>query len=149
MPLSALKHVAKLFAGGAPTPEEKAELLKETLLMTLARASKVDLNIDSEEVEAVRKILCEAIGHDVSAAEVRIAAQSELFDSTPIHKYLSKIRGKLNKDDILLIASSLAKVIQIDGHVRCTEADYFNSVVDALGLSAGEIAGLRGNSPAP
>ena len=111
--------------------------------MTLARASKADLNIDSDEVSTVQRILCEAIGSEVTAADVRVAAQSELFDNTPIHQYLSKVRKKIEHEDAMLIARSLAKVIEVDGHVRHTEADYFNSVVAALELTPEDVAGLR------
>jgi hypothetical protein len=48
-----LGNVLKVFGGNKPTPEERKQLVKEVLLMTLARASSSDSNINSCEVGTV------------------------------------------------------------------------------------------------
>ena len=42
MSIASLSGVLKIFGGSEPTPDEKAELAKEVMLMTLARATSAD-----------------------------------------------------------------------------------------------------------
>ena len=45
MSIASLGGVLKIFGGSEPTPEEQAQLTKEVMLMTLARATAADTNI--------------------------------------------------------------------------------------------------------
>ncbi len=144
MVLAQLKNVFRFFEGSeVPSSEEKEELIKEVLLMVLARATSSDSNIDNLEVETVQKIFKARTGEDVSTKDVRVAALSELYESAPLPRYLSKMSNKLEQDDCIMIVESLADVIKTDGEVRPTEIEFFNSVVKALGLSSAQVAGLE------
>ena len=45
MSTSKLGGILKVFSGGETTPEEQAQLAKEVMLMTLARATSADSHI--------------------------------------------------------------------------------------------------------
>ncbi|UTW55643.1 TerB family tellurite resistance protein [Kordiimonas sp. SCSIO 12610] len=144
MVLAQLKNVFRFFEGSEmPSGEEKEQLIKEVLLMVLARATSSDSNIDNLEVETVQNIFKARTGEEVSTKDVRVAALSELYESAPLPRYLSKMSGKLGQDDCIMIVESLAEVIKTDGEVRPTEIEFFNSVVKAMGLSSAQVAGLE------
>lgn len=122
--------------------DEKKELVEEVLLMTLARATSADCNIDSVEVATVQSIIKEATGSDISEQDIRIAAISDLFKEASLGRYLSKIRSRIDVSDRQLVVRSLGQLIKVDGKVSPFEVDFFNGVVDALGLTPAEMAGL-------
>ena len=126
--------------------DEKKELVEEVLLMTLARATSADCNIDSVEVESVQAIIKEATGSDVSAQDIRIAAISDLFKEASLKRYLQKVSSRIEVEDRQLVVSSLGKLIKVDGKVSPFEVDFFNEVVEALGLTPAELAGLAGDT---
>jgi len=137
-----LGNVLKIFGGGAPSPSEREQLVKEVLLMTLARASSSDSNTNPVEVATVQSVLKEVTGEDISAADVRVAAASEIFESAPLEKYLSSVSRTLSPSDRATIARSLARVIRSDTQVSEAEVEYFNRIAAALGATAAELAGL-------
>ena len=137
-----LGNVLRIFGGGAPSPDEHDQLVKEVLLMTLARATSSDSNTNPVEVETVRRVLKEVTGDDVSESDVRVAAASEIFESAPLEKYLGSVSRTLTASDRATIARSLATVIRSDTEVTETEVEYFNRMVAALGATAAELAGL-------
>lgn len=144
MVLAQLKNVFRFFEGSEmPSGEEKEQLIKEVLLMVLARATSSDSNIDNLEVETVQNIFKARTGEDVSTKDVRVAALSELYESAPLPRYLSKMSGKLGQEDCIMIVESLADVIKTDGNIRPTEIEFFNSVVKAFDLSSAQVAGLE------
>lgn len=143
MALSELKSILKAFGGAEPSAEEKKELVRETLLMTLARAVAADTSLSAIEVETVRRIICRELDDDVSAADVRVAASSELFESQPLEKYLAKVGPQLAADDRLMIMSSLSEVIRSDMRVSPFEVSFFNMVAEALNMSPADLAGLQ------
>lgn len=144
MVLAQLKNVFRFFEGSEmPSGEEKEQLIKEVLLMVLARATSSDSNIDNLEVETVQSIFKARTGEDVSTKDVRVAALSELYESAPLPRYLSKMSGKLGQEDCIMIVESLADVIKTDGNIRPTEIEFFNSVVKAFDLSSAQVAGLE------
>ena len=49
------------------------------MLMTLARAADADINIQSAEVDRIREILKAHTGEDFSAADIRVAAVTDLY----------------------------------------------------------------------
>jgi uncharacterized tellurite resistance protein B-like protein len=137
-----LGNVLKIFGGGAPNPGEHEQLVKEVLLMTLARASSSDSNTNPVEVETVQRVLKELTGEDISVADVRVAAASEIFETAPLEKYLSSVSDALSPSDRATIARSLATVIKSDSHVTEAEVAYFNRIAASLGATAAELAGL-------
>ena len=111
--------------------------------MTLARATAADTNIKAIEVEKVREVLLARTGDDFPAAEVRVAANSAIYEKAPLDKYLTTSAKKLTPDDRLGIAEALADVINADGRVSSREIDFFNKVADALALTPSQLMGLK------
>ncbi len=141
MSIRNLSHIKKLFEH-ADNPEEKQELYKEMLLMTLSRATRADLVTDDSEVSTVQKVVLEATGEEVSAQDVRVAASSELYETTPIDKYLSRVGQKIDMSQRQAIVKALIAVFEADGQVTESEIAFFNMVVGALKLSPAETVGL-------
>ncbi len=142
MSIASLAGVLKIFGGSEPTPEEQAQLAKEVMLMTLARATSADTNIKAIEVEKVREVLQAHTGEDFPAADVRVAAHSSIYEKAPLDKYLSTSAKKLGPDDRLDIAHALAEVINADGRVSDREITFFNDVVNNLSLTPAQLMGL-------
>lgn len=142
MSLAGLKNILKIFGGSEPTAEEKRELFKEAALMTLARATASDSNIKKVEVETVRQIVERVTGEEVSVADVRVAANSKLFESAPLERYLEDVGRKIEVQDRLHIAQALAEVINSDERVSSREVVFFNMVAGAFQLTPAELAGL-------
>jgi uncharacterized tellurite resistance protein B-like protein len=137
-----LENVLKIFGGNKPTPEERKELVKEVLLMTLARASSSDSNINPCEVGTVQRMLKAAIGENISATDIRVAAASEIFERAPLEKYLAGVASSLTPEDKATVARSLAEVIRADVAVTSRETAFFDKVAQALKISPAELAGL-------
>jgi uncharacterized tellurite resistance protein B-like protein len=142
MSIAKLTHVLKIFGGAEPSPEEEHKLVKETLMMTLARASSADSSISPVEVETVREIIKRVTGDDVSSADVRVAAHAELFETTPLTTCLSRIGGKLKAKDRVMVVQSLAEVIRSDVEITAREVAFFDGVANALKVTPAELAGL-------
>ncbi|TNF86755.1 MAG: hypothetical protein EP301_08035 [Gammaproteobacteria bacterium] len=145
MSISNFSNILKIFGGAEPTEEEKQELFKEVTVMTLARATASDTNIKPVEIETVRLIIEKVIGEDVSEAEVRVQANSKLFESEPLEKYLTRAGRVLDVKDRITIAEALAEVIVSDARVTSKETRFFNMVADAFQLTPAELAGLIEN----
>ena len=142
MSMAGLKNILKIFGGSELTEEEKQALVKEAALMTLARATASDSNIKKVEVETVREIVERVTGEEVSVADVRVAANSKLFESAPLERYLEDVGRKIDVADRLDIANALAEVIISDERVSSREVTFFNMVAGAFQLSPAELAGL-------
>jgi uncharacterized tellurite resistance protein B-like protein len=142
MSIVAFKNILRIFGGGEPSPEEKQQLFNEVLLMTLARACSSDTNIQPVEVDTVQKILKQETGEEISAAKIRVAADSELFESAPLEKYLAKVGRRLDTQDRVKIAQALARVIQSDVRISSFETGFFNMVAKAMKITPAELAGL-------
>ena len=142
MSMAGLKNILKIFGGSELTEEEKQALVKEAALMTLARATASDSNIKKVEVETVRQIVERVTGEHVSVADVRVAANSKLFESAPLERYLEDVGRKIDVADRLDIANALAEVINSDERVSSREVTFFNMVAGAFQLTPAELAGL-------
>lgn len=144
MSISKLSHIMEMFRFGDKelSEEDKKALVEEVLLMTLARATSADCNIDSVEVASVQSIIKEATGSEISQQDIRIAAISDLFKEASLGRYLQKVRSKIDVADRQLVVKSLGQLIRVDGKVSPFEVDFFNGVVDALGMTPAEVAGL-------
>lgn len=141
MSIRNLAHIKKFF-GRAENPEEKRELYKEMLLMTLSRATRADLVTEDSEVATVQRILLDVIGEEVSSKDVRIAASSELFETASIDKYLARVGQQINTAQRQSIIKALIEVFGADGRVTSSEIKFFNMVVDALKLTPAQTVGL-------
>ena len=142
MSITSLGNILKIFGGAEPTEEEKQELFKEAVAMTLARATASDTNIKPVEIETVREIIERITGDDVSEADVRVAANSKLFESEPLEKYLARSSRHLDIKDRLIIVEALAEVIVSDQRISSKETAFFNMVAGAFQLTPAELAGL-------
>lgn len=135
-------NLLRVFVKGAPTDVQRKELLSEVALVTLARATSADTHIHPIEIEAVQRALKDITGEDVDAADIRVAANSALFEKAPLSKYLHRAARILESEERVLIVQALARVIKSDVRVSPFEADYFDMVCDALRLAPSELAGL-------
>lgn len=142
MSIASLSNIARIFGGKEPNEEERRRVFKEALLMTLARASHSDANVSPVEVESVRQIVQRVTGEEISAADVRIAAASELYETASLDHYLGRVTRKLRPDERSTIVQCLGEVINSDVRVSSREVEFFNSVAHALKATPAEIVGL-------
>ena len=131
------------FFQSKPSEEEQNELAQEVMLMVLARATSADTNIKDVEIEKVREVLKDHLNVDYEAADVRVAANSELYMNTSLKKDLSYRAIKVRTADKVETVQALAEVINVDGRVSSLEIDFFNDVAEALALTPAEIMGLN------
>lgn len=139
---SGLGSILKIFGGGEPTPQEKETLFKEVVLLTLSRATASDTNIKPIEVEQTRIIIERITGEEVLAADVHKAANSKIYESAPLDRYLTKIGPQLDTGQKVVIAKALAEVILCDARVSSAEVEFFNMVAIAFALTPASLAGL-------
>ncbi|MBT8144483.1 MAG: TerB family tellurite resistance protein [Gammaproteobacteria bacterium] len=142
MAISSLSRIMEVF-GSAPSAEEKKALFEEAALMTLARATSADTNIMEVEVQAVQDALRNACGAEISDADIRVAAKSELYQKAPLRKYLAAVAPKLDLEQRLAIVNALGEVIKADVRISPREIEFFNGVSAALQIEPAELVGLR------
>ena len=142
MSIADLSNVLSIFRGAEPNPEEQAELFKEVLLMTLARASSSDANIQEIEVERIQEIMQRETGEEFSVADIRKAARSDLYEKVPLRKYLASASRKLSSADRVRVIRTLADVIRSDTAVSVLEIDFFNDIAEAIKATPAELMGL-------
>ena len=147
MNIAKLGSVIKVLQGGeAKKQKEQQDLFNEVLLMTLARASRSDVNIHPVEVDTVRKLVAKITGEQVTAADVRVAAMSEIYETTPLEKALRRLGGTLSSEHRAMVVQALAKVIRSDTEVSAQEIQFFDMVCRAIDATPAEIAGLIGTN---
>ncbi len=144
MAIADLSSVLKIFGESAPDEDEQKALYGEVLLMTLARASSADANIDPVEISTIRQIMQRETGEEIEEKDVRRAARTELYETETLRKYLRRVRQRLQADDRRKIVEALAEVIKSDTQISVLEIDFFNRVADALRITPAELAGLHG-----
>jgi uncharacterized tellurite resistance protein B-like protein len=142
MAIADLKNVLKIFGGSDVSEDEKSDLFKEVLLMTLARAANADINIQTVEVDRIAEILKEHTGQDFSSVDIRVAAREELYAEATLRKYLASVRRKLTVAERADTMLALADVFRIDKSVSVLEIEFYNRVAEALQVSAADLAGL-------
>lgn len=143
MSIANLSSILKIFGGGKPSEEERQQIFKEALLMTLARASDSDENVSPVEVETVQDIVMRVTGEDVSIADVRVAAASKLYEKAPLKSHLAHVARELTPQQRVIIVESLSEVIKADVQVTNREVEFFNMVAAALRITPAELAGLH------
>ena len=141
MASATLNNVLKVF-GAKPTKQEQRALAEEVMLMTLSRATAADTNIKEVEVEMVRSVLEKHLGKSYSSADIRIAANSEMYEVAPLQEYLASASSKMRSTDKVQTIQALAEVINVDGRVHAMEITFFNEVATALALTPAQIMGL-------
>lgn len=142
MILASLNHLLKLLSGEKPAPQDRQALVNETVLLVLARASDSDANIKPIEVETVRQIVHKTTGEEVTAADVRVAAHSKIYEDAPLERHLARVRPQIGLADRATIAKALAEVILSDERVTGKEVRFFNMVAEALALTPAALCGL-------
>lgn len=143
MGIADLGNVLKIFGGSDISGEEQQELFKEVLLMVLARASSSDSSIQRIEVQSICDIVERETGNAITEQDVRKAARTELYESTPLDKYLASAGKKLLDRDRIAVVHLLAEVIRSDTEVSVLEVDFFDMVAGAMDVSPAEVAGLK------
>ena len=142
MAIADLKNVLSIFSGSEMSKEQESELFKEVLLMTLARAAGADINIQTVEVDRIRKILKKHTGEDFSAADIRVAARAELYAEATLVKYLNSVSKKMPPEHRVETVQALADVFRSDKNVSILEVDFFDNVVRSLNVTPSQLAGL-------
>ena len=94
------------------------------------------------EIETVRLIIERVTGEETSDADVRVAANSKLFETEPLERYLNRAGRILDVTDRVTIAEALAEVIVSDARITTKETTFFNMVASAFNLTPAELAGL-------
>ncbi len=143
MGLADLGGVLKIFGGSEPSKEEKAELAKEVMLMVLARATAADTNIKQIEVDTVASVLKAHTGEDVSSADIRVAANSRIYEKAPLGRYVATSARNLDAAARMQIATALKAVIHSDDRVSDHEISFFNNIVGALDLTPAQMMGIE------
>ena len=142
MAIAELSNVLNIFREREMSSNAKEDLFKEVMLMTLARASSSDANIDPVEVTTVQEIMKRLTDEEVTAADIRLASRPALFEAAPFGKYLSTIRKRIDPSQRAIVVGALAEVIKSDTKVSVLEVDFFNMVARELQATPAEIAGL-------
>lgn len=142
MSLVKFSKITKLFGENKRREKHKQELFQEVMLMVLSRVTREDSNIENVEIMKVQEVLKEELGQDISEAEIRTAASSEIFESQSLERYLATATRKLDERERMVIMLSLASVIRSDQQIRGFELDFFDKVALALRATPSEIAGL-------
>jgi uncharacterized tellurite resistance protein B-like protein len=143
MSIASLLNVFKVFRGEELNPEERKRLVQEALLLTLARASSSDSHIESIEVSAIQRAIQEAIDVEISEADIRVAAKSELFETVSLDTALGRLSSRLSDDDRMLVITKLGDDIRSDSRVSQFELDYFDRVVRALKVPPSMLVGMK------
>lgn len=127
--------------GEAPETAD-AELFREVFVLVLARATDADSYTHPAEIEAVQAVIRDALGEELTSAEIRTAALSKIYESAPLDRCLTDAAPKLSLEQRRTILHSLVRVMHADDRVSSREYDFFNQVVASLHLTAADAAGL-------
>ena len=134
---SSIKELIQVKSG-----KGKDELFKEVLLLILARATSVDSNVESIEVENVQKAVKELTGDEISKGDILTASSSEIYETQSLERALGKASRKLDQENTAIILKCLSDLIRADGSIRYQELEFFDRVSTALKASPSEVAGL-------
>lgn len=142
--MSTFSFLRNIFGGDQSLSEdEQTKLFEEMLFLTLSRASRSDLDISEVEIERIQQILKESAGIDASEQEIRTAGMSELYEVAPLEKYAVKAAKGLTVAQRYTIVNALHDVIDVDGKVSLSEANFFDSIANAMNLKPIEMMGAK------
>lgn len=136
-----LSYIRNLFGDNFKT-EGDEEAFRELMVMVLARATDADCYTHPAEVEAVQRVIKEHLDEDISEEDIHGVATTDLYQSAPLEKYISRLAPKLSIEQRKTIVHGLMEVLVSDGQVAASEIEYFNGVVMALRLTYAEVVGL-------
>ena len=136
-----LSYIRNLFGDNFKT-EDDEEAFRELMVMVLARATDADCYTQPAEVEAVQRVIKELLDEDISEDDIHSVATTDLYQSAPLEKYISRLAPKLSIEQRKNIVHGLMEVLVSDGQVAASEIEYFNGVVMALRLTYAEVVGL-------
>ncbi len=142
MAIADLSRYLKSCSESSPSEEKQKELYSEVLLMTLARASSSDANIDPVEIETIQQIMQRETGQELTEAHIRKAARPELYESVNLRKYLRSVQRQLKAEDRSKIVQAVVDVIKSDTQINVLEIDFFYQVANALRITPAEPLGL-------
>ena len=142
MAIADLSRFLRIFSQSSPSEEKQKALYREVLLMTLARASSSDANIDPGEIETIQQIMQRQTGQELTEADIRKAARPQLYGSVYLHKYLRSVQRQLKAEDRSKIVQAVADVIKSDTQINVLEIDFFYQVANALRITLVEPLGL-------
>ncbi len=142
MAVADLSRVLKIFGESSPSEEKQKELYREVLLMTLARASSSDANIDPVEIETIQQIMQRETGQELTEADIRKAARPERHGSVYLRNYLRSVQRQLKAEDRSKIVQAVADVIKSDTKINVLEIAFFYQVANALRITLVEPLGL-------
>ena len=142
MSMKDFSNLLRVFQKGEAVGIKRKELLKEVALVTLARATSSDTHIHPIEVETVQRTLKTIIGEEVPSAEIRLAANSALFEKAPLAKYLTRAARMLGDADRLAIVRALEEVIKSDVRVSAFETEFYDMVAESLNLTPSQLVGM-------
>lgn len=142
MSIADLSRVLNVFGGSSAAEEDQNELYKEVLLMTLAKASRSDANMQPVEILSIQGIMQRETGEEITELDVRKASRPDLYETVNLRKYLRTVQGRLDPRNKARILQALAEVIKSDTEISALEIDYFDTVAKALNATPAELAGL-------
>jgi uncharacterized tellurite resistance protein B-like protein len=142
MSIADLGNVLKIFGGSELSDDEHKALYQEVLLMVLGRASSSDSNIQPVEIETIQQMVQRETGNEITSQDVRKAGRTELYETTPLAKYLASAGKKLTTPERIKVIELLAEVVKSDTEVSVLEIDFFNMVSNSLHATPAEIIGL-------
>ena len=141
---SSLTSLLSLFQSG--TQQSQQDVFNEATLMILARATSTDSNINRAEVSTVQEKVKETTGEEVTAADIRVAANSKLYEEAPLERYLVRTNRILSVEQKLSILNALVSVIKSDQKITNREVVFFNAIATAFGITPADVLGLRVSS---
>ena len=140
---SSLGAIFKLFDETGKSKDDDEELFNETVLMMLSRATSVDSNIHPAEIGLVRDIVNKLTGQEVTDRDIRVAANSNIYEEGSLSRVLNAVSVRLPIERKLSLVSALAEIIKADERITEREVFFFNMVVSDLNLNASDLLGLR------
>ena len=105
------------------------------MLMTLSRTTAADSRNLDVEAETVRALLEDSPNKFYSSADIRVAANSEIYELAPLRQYLASVAGIMREADKVRTIQRLGDVIDIDGRVSAMEVYFFSDIASALALT--------------
>lgn len=140
MSLANFSRLKKLFREQEATADN--EVYRELFVLVLSRATDADAYTHPAEIASVQAVIKAHLGEDISSSDIRTAALSKLYEAAPLHKYLAEVGPRLSKPQRCSIIRGLVEVLKADDSVSSREAEFFNMVAMALGLTPADAAGL-------
>ena len=141
MALVEFSKIKQLF--GETSESTEADLFRELFVLVLSRATDADDYSHPAEIQTVQAVIKDALGEDLTEGEVRTAASSKIYESTPLHRCLAGGAAKLGLEQRRAILDGLVRVMKADERISTREAAFFNMVAESLDLTPADAAGLH------